>query len=60
MVYLAVNKDGTEQVFDILPPVRYTPTGVWLTNEQCDYSDPWYIEKLIGRTLTWEDNYVEI
>lgn len=66
MVWLAVDKDGTESVFDTLPPVRDKALEIWKKNTQCDYAEPWYIElpegsieKLIGRTLTWEDNYVE-
>lgn len=66
MVYLAVDKNGSEVVsntrirrfkdywvdeffkheFDNTADVVYLPEGS--------------IEKLIGRKLTWEDNYVEL
>ncbi len=65
MAWLAVDKDGTETIFDQCMPYRV-----------CDYWYPNYdkhgesyssielpsgsIAKLIGRELTWEDEPVEL
>ena len=67
MAYIAVDKDGTEVIFDV-KPVRGT-------NNLKGNCDQWAlnsatskyitlplgsIEKLIGRKLTWDDEPVEI
>lgn len=57
MAWLAVDKDGSEFIFDEEPE---RDEEVWDTNL-------WYIplpegsiKKLIGRNLTWDDEPVEI
>lgn len=67
MAYLAVDKDGTEVIFDD-KPVRGTNNikgncNQWaLNNITSKYIilPLGSIEKLIGRILTWDDEPVEI
>lgn len=57
MAWLAVNIDGTERISQDKP---YRLGDFW--QEDYDLVDIPYgsIQKLIGRTLTWEDEPVEL
>lgn len=64
MAWLAVDKNGTEKVFQNEPDRN---TNYWYINRDSVFAYNSYvflpkgsIEKLIGRTLTWEDDPVEI
>lgn len=65
MVYLAVNKDGSEVVSNT--PIRRFK-DYWVDEffkQEFDTIDVVFlpkgsIEKLIGRKLTWENDYVEL
>lgn len=67
MVYLAVDKDGTEVIFDD-KPVRGTNNikdncNQWALNSVTSnyiVLPKGSIEKLIDRTLTWDDEPVKI
>ena len=67
MAYLAVDKDGTEVIFDV-KPVRGTNNikdnrNQWTLNSVTSkyiVLPKGSIEKLIGRILTWDDEPVEI
>ena len=67
MAYLAVDKDGTEVIFDD-KPVRGTNKlkgncNQWALNSTTSkyiILPLGSIEKLIGRTLTWDDEPVKI
>ena len=67
MVYVAVDKDGTEVIFND-KPVRGTNNlkgncNQWALNSVTSkyiVLSKGSIEKLIGRTLTWDDEPVEI
>ena len=62
MAWIAVDKDGTEVVYGDKPE-RDASVGVWDTPEPNQY---WVIlpkgsiKKLIGRSLTWEDECIEL
>ena len=62
MAWLAVDRDGSENIYDI-KPIR----DLWVNRWDIITDDTWWInlpngtiEKIIGRKLTWEDNPVEI
>lgn len=62
MAWLAVDRDGSENIYDI-KPIR----DLWVNKWDIRTEDSWWInlpqgtiEKIIGRSLTWEDNPVEI
>lgn len=62
MVFVAVDKDGTEWIYDNIP-TRHKNTGDW----RCEWDVDGQIElpkgsiaKLIGRELTWSDEPVEL
>lgn len=58
MAWLAVNRNGDETIFSICP-TRYS--GAFLCGIYPSvYLPKGSIHKLIGRTLTWEDEPVEI
>lgn len=58
MAYLAVDKDGTEVIFSGEPQRGYN--NKW-NNRFSNVELPnGFIEKLIGRKLTWEDDPVEL
>ena len=60
MAWLAVNKAGIEQIFE-LKPIRWGNYGwvpVWRTNSVSIPKGT--IAKLIGRELTWEDEPYEL
>ncbi len=68
MVWIAVDKDGTECVYAKKKPLR--GENKW-GPDSWDYRDDWAfydfvelpkgsIKKLIGRELTWEDEAVEL
>ena len=67
MAYVAVDKDGTEVIFDDIP-VRGTNKlkcncDQWALNSVTSnyiVLPKGSIEKLIGRTLTWDDEPVKI
>lgn len=62
MAYVAVDKDGNERIFDCCP-YRYKHYARWFYDYE-DYKSmnlpKGSIKKLIGRTLTWEDEPVEL
>jgi hypothetical protein len=62
MAYVAVDKDGNERIFDCCP-YRYKHYTKWFYDYE-DYKSmnlpKGSIKKLIGRTLTWEDEPVEL
>lgn len=62
MAWLAVDKDGTENIYDI-EPIRDLCVDRW----EIATEHSWWIglpkgtiEKIIGRTLTWQDVPVKI
>lgn len=64
MVFVAIDKDGSEWMFDVKP---YRQAEVWVTSQyDFDHGANWFelpkgsIRKLIGRELTWEDEPVEL
>ena len=71
MAWLAVDKTGTECIFENIPE-RDMIISQWDNISHTIYSDPSYnvntvitlpygtIKKLIGRNLTWEDEPVEL
>lgn len=62
MVWLAVDKDGAEYICDNRP-YRREIMGEWIPRYDVDYMIrlPFgTIEKLIGHSLTWEDEPVEL
>lgn len=63
MAWVAVDKDGTENKYSVKPKRHYngilylyTTKGKGIKTELPQGS----IKKLIGRTLTWEDQPVEL
>ena len=60
MIWLAVNKDGTEVCFD-KKPFRYEPLGIWClyTNTDGVEIPKGSIEKLTGKQISWEDEPVK-
>ena len=73
MAYVAVNKDGTENIFNYKPIVNdayykdlrhtelvecWSPEGLY--GDSSVRLPRGTIEKLIGRKLTWEDEPVEL
>lgn len=62
MVWVAVNKDGSERLYPFEP---YRVTDYWTCSMYMGLSGPnilpkGSIKKLIGRDLTWEDDAVEL
>lgn len=64
MAYLVVDKDGTEKIFQDEPDRDidnwYIKETVLYTATDHVYLPTGSIKKLIGKTLTWEDDPVEI
>jgi hypothetical protein len=60
MAYLAVDQHGTETIYDFEP---YRCGSIWVIHDYFDEGQDGYgielpkgtIEKIIGRTLSWED-----
>ena len=64
MAWVAVNRDGTESIYNNRP-LRREATGEWApswgtVNDDEVYLPSGAIEKLIGHRLTWEDDPVEL
>lgn len=64
MAYVAVDKDGTEKVF-FASPERYSSDWddepyMWFVDDDFVKLPKGSIAKLIGRTLTWDDEPVEL
>ena len=71
MAYVAVNKDGSEVIYDFLPIREPNFNEFWMAQYKV-FKDGWTIdpqevglpkgsiEKLIGKKLTWEDEPVEL
>jgi len=62
VVWLAVDEDGAECVFECIPVLVEPEPLEWVTSEigsQYLLLPQGTIEKLIGRKLTWEDEPVE-
>lgn len=57
MAWLAVDKDGTEWVFESKPS---KDGDMFYTRQDVIELPKGSIEKLIGRKLTWEDEPLEI
>lgn len=59
MAYLAVDKDGTEAIYEDKP---FRQGGCWRLYYEEDYVvlPKGTIKKLIGRELTWEDDAVAL
>jgi hypothetical protein len=57
MIYLAVDKDGTEMIYG-MPPKKNQELGWWYHQESCFELPTGTIEKLTGKPLTWEDGYM--
>ncbi len=67
MAFVAVDKDGSENLFDQVKPYRDRSLGCWFPYYDKDgETHPWIelpkgsIRKLIGRELTWLDEPVEL
>lgn len=63
MAWLAVNKDGSETIFQDEPKRIKLGGGTWVTpcgDIDCVSLLEGSIEKLIGKKLTWEDESVEM
>lgn len=59
MAWVAVDKDNSEYIYKEKPIRRYT--GEYWYNDYGYVQIPYgSIERLIGRTLTWDDEPVEI
>lgn len=58
MAYLAVDKDGTEMIYEE-KPFKGNKCGVWLPDDDdmdgCIALPKGSIMKLIGKELTWDD-----
>lgn len=59
MAYVAVDKDGSEWVREKYP-VRDIDDEFWLSDGDSVELPKGSIKKLIGRTLTWEDEPVNL
>lgn len=59
MAWLAVDKNGTEKIWQ-LKPIRVTTMWSGFINTDIVPLPSGSIEKLIGRKLTWDDEPVEI
>lgn len=65
MAWLATDRDGTEMMF-MNEPEKYEEKGWWFDSDEDSECEGGIglpkgsIEKLIGRTLTWGDEPVEI
>lgn len=63
MVWLVVDNDGTELIFNVQPYRDYVD-NIWCIEcifDSCAIKLPkGSIKKLIGRNLTWEDEPVEL
>jgi len=62
MAWVATDKDGTEKIFPFQP---YRVTDYWTCSMYMFLSGPIQlpkgsIKKLIGRNLTWKDEFVEL
>ena len=57
MVYLAVDRDGTEMIFEKIP-VRVATKDYWISNYDFIDLPPGTIKKLTGKDLTFEMGYV--
>ena len=64
MAYVAVDKDGIEKVFSQLPERCSCEWGkepyMWFVDDDFVPLPQGMIKKMIGRTLTWDDEPVEL
>ena len=67
MAFVAVDKDGSEYIYDQVSPYREDDEDFWRANYDkhgesysCIELPPGSIAKLIGRELTWADDPVEL
>lgn len=67
MVWLAVDKDGTEYIYERCMPLRYERDKYWIAGydkhgdtHPCIELPKGSIAKLIGRELTWDDEPYEL
>lgn len=67
MAWVACDKGSNERIYFVLP-IRDNYTGLWRSDPVRDtdgkdndiYIPRGYIKKLIGRSLTWNDDPVEL
>lgn len=59
MAYVVVDKEKREWIFNAFPE-KLIEFGYWTSDEDFIELPKGSIKKLIGRTLTWEDEPVEI
>lgn len=63
MIWLAVDNDGTELIFNVQPYRDYVD-NIWCIEyifDSCTIKLPkGSIKKLIGKNLTWEDEPIEL
>lgn len=60
MAWVAVDKDGSEWIFNFIP-VRSNTVWRGYDSEDCLFNLPkGTIKKIIGRDLTWNDEPVEL
>lgn len=60
MAYLAVEKDGTEYIFETCPS-RYERLGIWICEEGSYFELPkGSIKKLIGQDMVYINEPIEI
>jgi hypothetical protein len=65
MAWLAVDKNGEENLFIDKPERFYCGKNIWVLSTICDHHGyillrKGQIETLIGKVLTWKDEPVEI
>lgn len=58
--WLAVDQDGEEWIYDILPERKHNAWGIDRYMNNAMFIPQGTIEKIIGRALTWEDEPIEI
>ncbi len=59
MAYVAVDNDGDEIIFEF-PPKRSHNHVDWMGGGGSVYLPEGSIEKLTGKTLTWDDEPIEL
>lgn len=60
MAYLAVDKDGKANIFELLPSRSDAAGGSWGSHGSYILISSDTANKLIGRNITWEDEPVEL
>lgn len=65
MAWLAVDENGTEGIYEVMPYrelLEYLSKGYWITDEEYSFVHipKGSIKKLIGRELEWSDDCIEL